>query len=193
MLSIYNDSEYIKIIGIDPGTNGLGLSLIEVDNNEKKIYLKFVKTFFGDELRKKLKFLDEVHDPKFLKLLAHQQNLLDYFTDFKPDFVICESPFMGRFPAAFAALVEITNMIKQALFKHDQFNKVIFIDPSNVKKTIGVKGRSSDDKDLVKKALIANHDIINLTNYNLSLLDEHSIDSIAVAYYLSKEIIEDCN
>ncbi|MOA47364.1 hypothetical protein D3C78_1699920 [compost metagenome] len=60
------------------------------------------------------------------------------------------------------------------------------IDPSTVKKAIGVPGNSSD-KELVRKAVYALPNLENLSDRELDSLSEHAIDSIAVAHWYCVE------
>lgn len=171
--------EYIaRLIGIDPGTQSLGLCCMWIDALSLQITNIEATTFIGDKLPQ-LTWMQENHSDRFARIYAHRQNLLNTFNHYQPVWIRSEAPFINmRRPQAFAALIEIVDAIRLAVAEYDRGIGLELIDPSTVKKSVGASGGA--DKNGVK-ASISRIDEIS-SKINISLLDEHSIDSVAVAY-----------
>lgn len=184
MLARYSEDTPLRIVGIDPGTDTLGASVLDVSLVTGKISIVTAATFRGSQMAKDYEWIERVHGSKAARLKSHEENLLRMFHYYRPHEVVCETPYMGRFPAAYAALIECVNMIRSALMQYDDHMPLLTVDPPNVKKAFGVSGKSGD-KGLMREALIGKverHELFNTINVPISMLDEHAIDSIAVAY-----------
>ncbi len=97
---------------------------------------------------------------------------------------------MGRFPNAFGALTEIMLAIRRACWRFDPILPLNVIDPSSVKKFMGVKG-TSKDKSAMTRALMAKQELANPSGIPLADLDEHSIDALCVGCYQAGLILKD--
>ena len=189
MLVLPQINEPYRIVSIDPGTNTLGVALLEVDLVYFNITLLNAFTLNSGTNIHAFPTVLESHGERYTKLFSHSQNLLIIFNQYHPHSVICESPFLGRFPQAFEALVECKIMIRNALLSHDPSMPLETVDPPTAKLAVGAPGRGGD-KEVVKKAIL-NLDNLVLPNVNfIESLDEHSIDAIAVGYYKAKQVIE---
>jgi Holliday junction resolvasome RuvABC endonuclease subunit len=126
-----------------------------------------------------------VHGERVARLLAHEHGLASYFSVFRPHAIASEAPYLGRFPQAYAALVECVSAIRRAVMTYDAYMPLHVVDPMTVKAAVGVvsKGRKKSDalsKENVRAAVMG----LGLNNpgqIDLEALDEHSIDAIAVA------------
>lgn len=171
-----------NIIGIDPGSETLGLSVITFNVTNMEIMSTQAHTFVGS----KLPFMNEwdcaTHSARFSRINAHAQNLLNVFNHYQPLQVACESPFFNpRRPNAFEVLVEVLNAIRRTVYTYDPWRHLYMIDPPTVKNSVHAKGGA--DKDVMKMSvsnLRQELKIINDSQYEM--FDEHSIDAIAVAY-----------
>lgn len=174
-----------RILSIDPGTNFTGTSILDIDLNND-IKLKFVETIKAVNLAKKNNSILHVYGSRFTRIHVTGQQITKLLLEYNPDAVISESPYLGKFPQSFAALTEILSEFRRRTFAYNVSVPFITIDPSTVKKSLGVKG-TSGDKKLMRKAIekikFKNSDY---SNYNL--LDEHSIDAIAVGLWYLKEM-----
>lgn len=181
MLGQYIDPAPFRVIGIDPGTDTLGVSVLDANLSTNEISLKSSQTFKGSIMCKEYPWIIQTHGEKVARLKSHEDNLYNLFCQYRPHEVVSEAPYMGRFPAAYAALVECLNAIRAALMRYDAHMPLYTVDPATVKHTVGVSGKSGD-KELMHKAITNLTTISNPGHINLQMLDEHSIDSIAVAY-----------
>lgn len=171
-----------RILSIDPGTDTLGVSVIEVDLVTRIPAVIEVLTFKSGKNVRLYPELEDNFGTRYTKLEIHRQCLVKLIYSYRPDIVICESPYLGRFPNAFEALIQCLGMIQSAVSEYDPWLVLETIDPSTVKKIVGVKGKGSL-KDVVKECVLNLRGLENRSGKDLTLCDEHSIDAIAVGCY----------
>jgi len=121
------------------------------------------------------------------RLQQHHDELIQWCHILKPHAVIAESPFQGRFAQSFAALTECINMIRQAVMVYDSHMPLNLVDPPTVKRAAGVVLRRGTDKEDVKQALLGRQDLV--WGVDIHVLDEHSIDAVAVALHYYQAIL----
>ncbi|BDD79596.1 hypothetical protein [Burkholderia phage FLC9] len=169
------------IAGIDPGSETLGFGALKVDVVTLQIVESTAFTFVGSKLADSEGWFGGVHGARAARIRAHEDNLVQVFRYYQPNLVASESPFYSQFrPQAYGALTETVDAIRSALWRYDCWLDLFMIDPPTVKKSVGASSHAK--KDEVKAALMALPDL----NYNgptpIALLDEHSVDALAVAY-----------
>ncbi len=189
MISLPADSSVrtCNIIGIDPGSETLGLCIMEVDIQTLQIVKTSAQTFVGSKMFEQNNWLSTIHSARTARIQAHKQNLINHFRLLNPFNIACESPFYNpRRPNAYGVLVETLTMIRHAVMEYDPWLQLYLIDPPTVKKSIGAPGNAD-------KAIMLNT-LKTVTELNLDrpveFLDEHSIDAVAVAYCRLKQIRE---
>lgn len=187
MLMVPNWAPTYRFISIDPGTETLGVAVWDVDLNSKQATIVSVFTLKASRSNRLDEWADTLFGSRYARLDAHYNALCELFKYYQPSNIVSESPYMGRFPQAYAALVECMNMLQAATSNYDMSLRVITIDPMSAKQAVGVTKRGSN-KDLVRDNVLALKDIMFLSN-NPLLLDEHSIDAVAVGYTHFKTII----
>ncbi len=167
-----------NILGIDPGTDTIGFSIIKVTIDD----LKIVSVRSWTE--KALRFLDEdsfevaIHSAKFSRLRIIGDKFLHILNTFNPVVVASEAPFFSRFrPSAYAPLIETVFTLQKVLQSWDSYKPLYMYDPPTVRKSIGAKTKGG--KEVVEVAI---KQVKELRMVNFSLLDDHSIDATAVAY-----------
>lgn len=169
----------LTILGIDPGTDNVGVAIINYDLSNRCIINTDSTTIRGSDL---IRFdsLVEVHGSRNRRLVAIGNLLLKMLIHYQPTIVACEFPFFNTSrPSAFSALIESVEAIKSALFKYDNNMSLMLVDPPNVKKAFGVSG-AADKATMLSAYNSLFHELkpINRT------IDEHSIDAIAVAKWV---------
>lgn len=184
MLYVPDQNPSYRYIAIDPGSNTLGLSVFDVNLVTLEERVVEAVTFSGEKLSARRPYVNEIHGDKFARLRAHEVNLLNLMERWKPNAVICESPFLGRFPQAFAALTETLSMIRRATYAFDPSICVETVDPPTAKLAVGVSGKGKDKEDVRQGVLkLRDQGVIFDLPRPLEELDEHSIDSIAVGHH----------
>lgn len=180
---MYQDEERraYRIVTIDPGTDTLGISVGEFERGCDVLTILDCYTIKTERLvRRHYEHVRTSHGDRYAKLVALRNAVLDYLMAWKPDFVCCEGSYLGSHASAYASGVEIQYVVKDALSKYNSQAVLNVIDPPRVKKSIGAKGNNGD-KLLVRRCLSRLPNITSLVE--LSTLDEHAIDSVAIAYY----------
>ncbi len=165
-------------LSIDPGTSMLGTAINAINMNNQWEILHACTT--NIELVVRHTYPSEqimVHGERFFKNMACGRVVEKFADDWWVNDVVSESPYMGRFPQAFAALTECMHSMRNAMYSQNPNRVFHTIDPSTIKKSVGVSGKSGD-KELMRKAV----QNIAGSMVNVDWLDEHAIDSIAVGY-----------
>lgn len=171
--------DYQTMISIDPGTNCLGIAISYVDVYTKKMYLQYAYTVDIKSVAKLYAAHIEVYyGERAAKLYAVEYLIHNLCRSWHPSIIACEGPYLGKFPQAYAALVECLNSIKKGCESYKMSLPVFVFDPASVKKLNGVPGNSGD-KDLIARS-VANSPFIDTSLVDLMLCDEHSTDAIAV-------------
>ena len=188
MLIVPGITRPYRIMAFDPGTDTLGVAVIEVDPVTTKGVITVATTYSGKLLKDKYPDYEAIHGERAARLYAHFNNICSLLDEHQPNTVISESPYMGLFPQAYAALVECLNNIHQALNHYDSYLPLYTVDPPTAKKAVGVSGRGSNKEEVMNAVLSL--DSLTFGDYvNLSELDEHSCDAIAVGYHQYKQVI----
>jgi Holliday junction resolvasome RuvABC endonuclease subunit len=187
MLQVFEETDKVaNIIGIDPGSQTLGFSVLTFDVVTKEIIKTQAKTFTGSKLACIKEWEILTHGERQARISAHGRTLLDLFNHYKPLFIACEAPFYNmKRPNAFQALLEVILEVRKSAMEYDPWRVVYLIDPPSVKKSVGASG--GGDKEAVKKALRLKQEEIKLVG-TVDEYDEHSLDSIAVAYCRFQEM-----
>jgi Holliday junction resolvasome RuvABC endonuclease subunit len=171
----------LRVLGIDPGTTTLGVAALYWDIDNNKIHVDSAFTLQANDRLLGYQAITEVHGSRISRFYQQADELNAIFHNIRPHAVIAEAPYMGRFAQSFGALTECVLNIRQTLFNYDSSMPLLQVDPTTVKKTVGVhKGKMSDKED-VRRALRERTDIS--WGVDLELLDEHSVDAVAIAMY----------
>lgn len=171
----------LRILGVDPGTRNLGMSLGVCDFRTPMYTIEDGQTFDIEYLTHKTNaYTTEYHSRNIAMYKSVYELVQQAVHDLQPDLVICEAPYLNkRFPLAYMLLTLCSQAVHQAVKDYSIFIPFEFIDPSSAKVGVGVKG-TSPDKNLMQAAVLGNP-LIQGT-FDLSVLDEHTIDSIAIGY-----------
>jgi len=188
MLTLPESSQtYATIVGIDPGTETLGFAELDFDIRTFEIVGWRAQTYYGSKLLKGSDWVAEVHGARYKRLQAHRKNLIKLFEQIEPYVIACEAPFINmRRPQAYGALTEAVYEIRLAVQAHCAWKELYLFDPSSVKNAIGAKGNA--DKDAVKASILKIKELSSVQPGVLEGLDEHSLDSLAVAYVAYQQL-----
>lgn len=175
------NTTHFRIVGIDPGTNTLGVALLSYDLVNQSLLVDEALTFTADTMIHRYPNIIDAQGERYARIHAHRENLKQYFQTHQPHAIASEAPYFRRLVQAFASLTECVYAIRMAAYDYDQFRPLHTIDPATVKKSVGVSGKSGD-KEEMRKAILRLGILTTAQEETLHLLDEHAIDAIAVAY-----------
>ena len=189
MLELPNDSiNTVNIIGIDPGTVHLGVSVISIDAETREISGSIAFTIDASKLNKNSSWLIDTYGDRFSRIDFLTTELLDIFISYNPLIICAESPFFGlRHPSAFQALTEVICAIRNTVYKFDPWRTLRLVSPSEVKQAVFAKGNATKItvKDSIRELLT---ELKYTGNIPFDSLDEHSIDALAIGYYVYKNL-----
>lgn len=187
MLVMPKSLEPFRIAGFDPGAN-LGLTLMENRLDGSKPIVKLAYTEKLNPVEFGYKEIAELHGNRVARLMIMFDRITDFLRTHRPHGVIVEGNYLGRFANAYGSLVECVMVIRNAVYAYDPFMQVQIVDPTTVKTNIGIKKVRGTDKEDVRKAMKALADL-EWDGVSLDDLDEHSVDSVAIAYYYSSQLL----
>lgn len=167
----------VRIVGVDPGTAHLGLAVLDWEYGTDQAVVVWADT---------LHVKDPTHDSSFGETVGRRDarmiQLEALFEEFlrlaRPTFLATETPFMKRGKlSAYESGVELQLMLRRSLWRVFPTKVIHGYHPIIVKSYVGVEARGTDKEDMKRavQKLYANH-----THIDLSTLDEHSNDAVAV-------------
>ena len=187
--------DHYTILGIDPGSTTLGIAILYLAKDT--LVITRTEAFTLDATRlSDFKLLDDRYPDRERRLIALGKSINKVLDSYQPCLVGIEAPFFNRRkPSAYAVLVETLYRLRLSLYQYDLNLPILEIDPPTAKRAIGVRRLKAKErrrlklttKDLVREAL----EPIKALNVSteLDLLDEHSLDAIAVAYSAYKHLL----
>lgn len=178
-----------NIIGIDPGTTNLGLSVLSFDVLDFNIVKTQAQTLTGNKLVCYSKALSETHGDRFARCTALATQFIEIIKLFKPIAITSEAPFYNpRRPNAYGPLVEINTRLQAFLLINGIDKPIYYIPPANIKKAVGAAATGKFKLEVKDKVLLL-RDKLKLPN-DADNYDEHSVDAIATAYAFFKRVID---
>lgn len=173
------------VLSIDPGTSSLGMSIFTYNVVDGLLVFQHEHTTtFNVDVIAIEKYQDTIIERYGFKqgrILTCKDIMVSMLKTWNPDVVVCESPYMGRFPQAFAALVECMQALKLGVIEYNNTLPFVTYDPATIKQAVGVKGTSGDKTQMTAAVNRLYPDI------KTNQLDEHGIDSICVGYTWFKQ------
>lgn len=178
-LTTFASNDIYRYVAIDPGTDTLGLALCEINLRTRVLTVCDVMTLKGSSMITTTPGYVEIHGEKQARLHMLEEALYSVFVHWRPDAVVSEAPFMGRFAAAFGALVECMQSIRNAVRRYRAYMLLETVDPPSAKKSVGVKAKGSS-KDDIQKAVIGDVLIVFAEHLSRHGHSEHVYDACAV-------------
>lgn len=180
----------VRIVGVDPGTSHLGLAVLDWEWGTDQAEVVWASTVHVKDATHESDFTESCgkRDKRMEQLEAAWEEFLELVGG---TFFITETPFMLRSKlSAYESGVELQKMLRTGLWKKHPQKVLHGINPIMVKSFVGVvaKGTTKEDMAAAVQKLYANHTLIDL-----SVLDEHSIDGIAVANYFIRSSLLNLN
>lgn len=177
------------IVGIDPGTETLGVGVIDFDIQSLEIVQTRAFTFVGSKMMVKNSWIEDLHGARHSRIYAHEDNLVRFLEEHDPLLIACESPFFSpKRPQAFEALTQAVASIRRAVLRFDPWRDFVTVDPPTAKKAVGAMGNAKKPEML--EAISKLPHLHYAGDIALEDLDEHSVDGIAIAYWRYRNYLE---
>lgn len=183
------DNSFLRIVAIDPGLDRLGLAVLDYDPFENNIRITHAETIDPTHGSKHYPTVEEHFDYRMSRLTYIEHYMAGVYQRWEPQFIVHETPFLGKFAASFESLVQVNLIIKQQARDYNILVDFDGIDPKSVKKAVGVKAGSKDKME-VMRAIMELPEVIydDRTVELLIYLSEHASDAVAVGYWKVKQL-----
>lgn len=174
----------IRILAIDPGTDTMGIVVVDVD----------IETFHPtlvDECTINAKKSHQVKDKlsehntllnRDIQLAYIEEKLRDILRQVEPDTIASESPFLNPSNVtSFEALTECFKMIRTTVYAYRPSMMVYRIAPAVAKSAVGVSHMGTDKHDIYKgvERCIATGYLTS--NVDIEAMSEHAVDAVTVS------------
>lgn len=174
-----NVSNFVVMLALDPGSQTAGFAIVKYNIKKNNYHVVRAFTGSGKDYLKQMKDVRKVHGDRVTRNIGYGFVFNEFLRKYKPDAVVSEEPHL-RFLTAFRALIEQISIFRTHLYDYDCTMPYILYKGSLVKGTLKVKGNSGD-KLLMLAGLLKRTDVTYDKDIDPSKLDEHQVDSIAVA------------
>lgn len=197
MITIPDTPQMYRIMAIDNGSNTLGLSICDLDLNTGLLHVVYSATCTAAKTTSRYGAIEEIHGARFARYRVLEDFIADTLDDYAPDNVSVESPFCSRFHVeSFAVLRESLLVIRNVVMDHYVHLDFRLVTPTEAKRAVGIaktkrkRGMKVDNKAIARDAVLALPDVVYHNSIDQFLLDEHCIDSIAVAKFEAKRVMD---
>lgn len=166
--------KHYYIIGIDPGTINLGVSIIKLEHSTNNIL--DINTY-NIRVKGKVSLGN--------RILNISDTLYNIFLEYKPSRVAIETPFvsMRRINAAIPLARLYQQLLNSTIEASRKGNfELVQVDISPVEAKMAYGGNLRTDKDTMLKLLKGYKDVVKHLD-NVDSLSEHEVDAIAVALF----------
>lgn len=180
-MNIIKKENKVRILSIDPSTSFMGVSILDVDAiTPNNFGLLYCRTIQGENVNHYPKENNN-DDGVLARINGLCRALQELIEIYEPDEVICEDNYQGRNVSTFKTLVTVMSMLKQATIEKKLYFDTVY--PNIAKDVVGANFRGTTKEDVMKGVMEFKYlDVIN-KNIDLSKLDEHSADSVAIGLY----------
>ncbi|UQT03123.1 ribonuclease [Serratia phage vB_SmaS-Totoro] len=180
------DDTKFRVMGIDPGSQCFGLSIIEYDLINHTETLVYATTFKPDPILN-IRHPYMVLGERGARHRLCEDFVVDSMKRFEPHLVVCESAFFRRrMVNAYRSLVEGIVTIRRAVLRYDDTMHLLTVEPSVAKKAVGARNSDSPDKKLIVRMAINRLKTL-IKNVPIDSLDEHAVDSVAIGHWAMTE------
>ena len=189
---VLKDEGIIRVIGTDPSTTNMGVVVIDVNVKKKeKFKLRYVNTIFGEKVLYGIP--QQFNDTADTSVLARSYGLSRAFRElielYEPDTGICEDNFLGMSPGTFKQLIQAVALYREAANGKKMPIHFSYVLPNLAKAIVGANFKGTKKEDVMEG--IQKYDWLDAGDWDLSKVDEHSADALAITLYRCEQIAMD--
>lgn len=181
-----------RILSIDPGTDTLGVCVIEVDLTDYTPTLLEATTYRGSRaIIHDANLNSNPHIPdRFARNLYHMYNVESILRHYGIHYVVYETAYMGKFATAYEGLVECLTLLRMAVRRYDELVPMYGVPTKNAKKSIGAKQPRKKPEVMEAIDVIVNTGKLKCTPSIVRPFDEHTSDAIAVGWHFYTRLVD---
>jgi Holliday junction resolvasome RuvABC endonuclease subunit len=186
MLTLPESDEPLRLFAIDPGSDTLGIALLELDLVTLELTVVWVQTFTASTVTRRAGEAENAYFARLRRVRHHYTNFYKLLTQFQPHLVTAEAPYLGRFATAFEALVEVRGALQNALHDYNPDLILTLVDPPSAKKAVGAIVKKGS-KENVAQSVLACSKLKWGDDVEIGTIDEHGFDAIAVGVWRAQQ------
>lgn len=183
---------HLRVLAIDPSTTNMGVTVLDVNLAKPEPFkLRYVNTIFGEKVCYGIP--EQFDDLAATGVLARSWALARAYRQvielFEPDTGIVEDNFLGASPGTFKQLIQAVALLREAANTATPPIHVSYVLPRLAKEIVGANFRGTTKDDVIRGVL--NYSWLDRGGIDLSVMDDHSADSLAIGLYRCEQIAKD--
>ena len=181
----------IRVMSFDPSTTNLGISVFDVNVMVRKPFeLIYSNTIYGEKVIEHVnpQFDDRAGTGVAARSYGLMRSVIKLVNIYEPDTAICEDNFLGVSPKTFKQLIQAVAQIREAVNSVDGLH-LSYVPPREAKDIVGANFSATQKEDVHKGIL--KYRWLKSKGIDLNLLDEHSVDSVAIGLFRCEQIAKD--
>lgn len=190
MFEIVKSPDHVRVFGIDPSTQCMGVTVIDVNVKKQEPFkLLYMNTIFGEKNLYDIptQFDDTAETGVMARSFGMMRATNILIQIFEPDTGICEDNYLGASPLTWKQLIQAVSLQHNAFA--DNNVHLSYVLPRLAKQIVGADFKGSTKED-VQKGVMEYH-WLDAGDIDLSLADDHSADSVAIALWRCEQIARD--
>lgn len=187
MITIPDSAFTYRLLAGDNGSDTFGASFVEVDLRTGHLHVLMSETCTASKTT--WRHADRLEQGRaFDARLGVLREFFQYLLEgFDPHGVVVEGPFVHLNVSTYLSLKTVIGALRDEVYQYNPTLDVVEVAPMSAKKA--VKAKQYIGKDPVRDAVLALSHVSYAPHIDPHALDEHCIDSIAVAVYQAAWII----
>lgn len=186
MIELGENDWIYRVMGIDNGSNTVGVSIVDHDLRNRRSTVVFARTVQADKTAyERFAGKREHRGNLAARIEVIREFIYEVLDEYDPDIVGCESPFSHLHVQSYGVLLTTMNAIDDCVYNYCPTLEFAKVPPGKAKKAVCPPGKYRNDKDLIRSFILEDEQIVAGEDVILESLDEHCIDGIAVARCLA--------
>jgi Holliday junction resolvasome RuvABC endonuclease subunit len=174
-------------MGIDPSPTNTGVFVVDVNIAEPAPFVMvYGNTLFGEKVLYDVpvQFDDTASTGVSARGFCLARSLGTLIEIYQPDVGICEDNYLGVSAGTFKQLIQFVGLVRES-FNNNGVH-LSYVLPNLAKAIVGANFKGSQKEDV--RAGLLKYPLLDANGFDLSLLDEHSVDAGAVTLYRCEQI-----
>ena len=176
-----------RVMGIDPSTRNMGVTVIDVDLFVSRPFeLMYGNTIYGDKCLYDIpaQFDDQEETGVAARSFGLARSLGFLIGLYQPDWIICEDNYLQVNPGTFKQLIQFVSLVTEQCRLHRKY--VSYVLPNLAKGIVGANFKGTQKEDV--RAGLLKYNWLNPGKVELALLDEHSVDAGVVGLWGAEQL-----
>lgn len=187
MISIPDSAFVYRLLACDNGSDTFGVSFVEVDLRTGHLHVSHSETCTASRSLFRYEGMADERGAFAARLCVLRGFFQEILHDFDPHGVVVEGPFVHLNVSTYMTLKTVINALRDEVYDYNPALVVDEVAPMSAKKA--VKAKEYTGKEPVRDAVLALTHVTYAPQVDRFALDEHCIDSIAVAAFQAERLL----